>query len=212
MWLRVLVAGIVAGLLVFCAGAFEHMVLNWGDRAMSSLPSETALVEFVRGQSLEPGIYGFPDAPPDFYDLPADEQERIGNELNERYKAGPNGLLIIGPTGQDMMGPAQLGGEIATNIAGGLIAAWIVSLLGQSCFGTRWLTVMLLGLFGWLSISASHYLWYRFPPAFIRDELFAAVLEWGLAGLVIAAIVKPCAACVKTYDVTSTRQEPAIAK
>src|SRR5204863_1386025 len=94
MLIRVLVAGVVAGLLVFGAGAFEHMVLGWGARTMSTLPSETAAVEFVKSQSLQPGIYGFPDHPANFNDLPAEERTRVMNELNERYKAGPNGWII----------------------------------------------------------------------------------------------------------------------
>ncbi len=173
------------------------MVLKWGARAMSQLPDEKATVEFASGQNLAPGLYGFPEAPANFDDLPAEEKERVEKDINERYKAGPNGFLIIGPTGQDMMGPVQLGGEVASNIAGALIAAWIVALLGQRSFATRWLTVVLIGVFGWLSISASHYLWYRFPGAFVRDELLAAVLEWSVAGLVIAAIVGSCGMCSK---------------
>jgi hypothetical protein len=209
MWIRVLVAGVVAGLLVFCTGAFEHMVLQWSARTMSSLPSDAAAMEFARSQGLTPGIYGFPDHPANFNELSAEEQERLMAEINERYKAGPNGWIIIGPTGQDMMGPLQFGGEIAANIAGALIAATIVALMASSCFTTRWLTVALMGVFGWLSISASHYLWYRFPGLWVRDEFFAALLEWGLAGLVIAAIVKPCRVCSKGADATAAGQTTA---
>lgn len=195
MWIRVSVAGVVAGLLVFCTGAFEHMVLGWSGRTMSHLPSETAAVEFVRGQQLEPGIYGFPDHPANLEELPAEEQERVMKDLEERYQAGPTGWIIIGPSGQDMMGAAQFGGEIASNIAGALIAAWIVSLIVPRSFAVRWAAVALMGVFAWLSISASHYIWYRFPGLWVGDELFAALLEWSVAGLVIAAIVRPCGGC-----------------
>jgi hypothetical protein len=218
MWIRVLVAGVVAGLLVFGAGAFEHMVLEWSARTMSHLPSETAAVEFARGQGLQPGIYGFPDHPANLNELPADEQKRVMKDIEERYKAGPNGWIIIGPSGQDMMGVTQFGGEIASNIAGALIAALVVALIVPRSFALRWAVVLLMGVFGWLSISASHYVWYRFPGLWVRDELFAAMLEWGLAGLVIAAIVRPCRACSKTAGDTEagatadTRQSPAMAK
>jgi hypothetical protein len=218
MCVRVLAAGIVAGLLVFGAGAFEHMVLGWSARTMSTLPSETAAADFVRGQKLEPGIYGFPDHPANLSDLSAEEKERVMNEVNDRYKAGPNGWIIVGPTGEDMMGGKQFGGEIASNILGALIAAGIVSLLAPRGFAVRWAVVVLMGIFGWLSISASHYLWYRFPGLWVRDELLAALLEWGVAGLAIAAIVRPCGGCSKADEESATSQKasacqsPAMAK
>src|SRR5207244_1169150 len=106
---------------------------------------------------------------------------------------------------------------IASNIGCALIAAWIASLLTPRSFALRWAVVLLMGVFGWLSISASHYLWYRFPGPFVRDELFAAIFEWGVAGLAIAAIVRPCGGCSKAAGTEISRQSateksPATAK
>src|SRR5437016_5809024 len=116
-----------------------------------------------------------------------------------------------------MMVTAQFGGEIASNIVGALIAARVVSLLVPRSFALRGGVVLLMGIFGWLSISASHYLWYRFPGPFVRDELLAAMLEWGVAGLAIAAIVKPCGECSEASEAdtacqTAAVKAPAIAK
>jgi hypothetical protein len=101
-------------------------------------------------------------------------------------------LIVVAPTGEDMMGPKELGLELATNIGAALIAAWIISRTAPKMgFITRWIIVVLLGVFTWLSTSASFYIWYRFPMATILDGLYAALLEWALAGLVIALIVRP---------------------
>jgi hypothetical protein len=58
-------------------------------------------------------------------------------------------------------------------------------------FVLRWLVVLLIGVSAWFSISASHGIWYRFHWDFVRDELWCAALEAALAGIVIAAIVRP---------------------
>jgi hypothetical protein len=55
----------------------------------------------------------------------------------------------------------------------------------------RLLMVVLIGVGGWLALSTSMALWYRFPWPFILDQLYAGLIEWGLAGLAIAIIVKP---------------------
>ena len=77
-------------------------------------------------------------------------------------------------------------------LAVALIAAFVVSRLhAGTVFGMRWLVVVLIGTAGWFSLSASQAIWYRFYWDFVRDELFCTLLEFSLAGLLIAAIVKP---------------------
>jgi len=188
--LRLVLAGLLGGVVFFMCGAVEHMVFQWVDSQIKRLPSETAMTEFVKGQQLQPGIYVFPDMPP--AGTPADQKEKVYNETNERYKQGPNGLLVVGPTGQDMMDARVMGSEAATNVGMALIAAWILTLLAPGTnYYTRWLIVFLMGVAAWLSMDASYAIWYRFPWPFIRDQLLCAMFEWGVAGLVIAAIAKP---------------------
>lgn len=186
MSLRVVLAGVIGGILVFFAGAAEHMVLQWGDRTMRALPNEPQVLEFIKSRNLSRGIYSFPEVPQEAHDS---SNEKIYNEINERYKAGPNGLLLIGPTGEDMMGGKQLGLELLTNFLAALIAAWIVSQMRSDVsFCHRWSAVLLIGVAAWLSQNASYGIWYRFPGSLARDELYCVLLEWGLSGLVIAKL------------------------
>jgi hypothetical protein len=99
--------------------------------------------------------------------------------------------LVIAPTGEEPMGPATLIGEFVTNVLAAVIAAWIVAGLAPgTAFVWRWAVVFSLGLFTWLSTSSSLEIWYRFPDEFIRDGLYCSMIEWGVAGLAIAAIIK----------------------
>ena len=192
---RILIAGVLGGAVAFTCGAIEHMVFQWQERTFKPLPNENALMEFLKKEVPDAGIYGFPEMPKD---TPKDQVDKVYKELNERYKKGPNGILIIGPTGEDMMGFKQLGLEALSVVLIALIAAWILSLLAPGVdFFQRWGVVLMIGVAAWLSISVSHGIWYRFPDAFVRDEFLCAIFEWGVAGLVIAAIVKPQPAQVK---------------
>jgi hypothetical protein len=58
---RILLAGILGGVVFFICGAVEHMVFQWVDSQIKRLPSETDMVEFVKGQKLESGIYVYPN-------------------------------------------------------------------------------------------------------------------------------------------------------
>ncbi|HJS07483.1 MAG TPA: hypothetical protein VJ809_07470, partial [Pirellulales bacterium] len=142
----------------------------------------------IKGRKLKPGLYSFPEMPKEDAQI---DMAKAYAEVNERYKDGPAGLLLIAPTGEDMMGPKTLGLEWATNTGAAFLAAWIVSLFGTDVgFIRRWLAVVVIGLIAWLSIAASYGIWYRFPHDFVHDELYCALLEWAVAGLVIAAIVR----------------------
>ena len=186
MNLRILLAGLIGGVLVFFAGAAEHTALQWGDRTMRPLPDEPQVLEFIKSQNLSRGLYSFPEVPQQAREA---GQEKLADEINERFKAGPNGLLLIGPTGEDMMGGKQLGLEVLTNILAALIAAWIVSLMRPDVsFCHRWTAVLLIGVAAWLSQNASYSIWYRFPGTLARDELFCVLLEWGVSGLFIAKL------------------------
>lgn len=184
MAIRVLLAGLLAGLLVFVTGAIEHAVLGWSDRAMIALPAEKSFIEALKTHNLKPGMFSFPDK--------AEAGTAEGYEqLNEKYKAGPSGMLIIHPTGEDMMGPKELGSEFLTNVLAGLLAAWLVShMAAGATFGQRWQVGPIVGLIAWLSIAASYGIWYRFPWEFVRDELLCVLVDWSIAGLAIAAIVQ----------------------
>jgi hypothetical protein len=186
---RILLAGILGGIVAFNCGYVEHMIFGLVERKMSPPPDEAALIEFLKSQNIKPGVYGFPDVP---RDTPSDQAEKVREEINERYKQGPNGLLFIGPTGEEMMSPRELAMEALSNMGVALIAAWIVSLLATGTqFVTRWLVVLLIGVASWLSIDASYGIWYRFPWPFLLDQLLCALFEWGVAGLLIAAIARP---------------------
>jgi hypothetical protein len=192
MFVRIIIGAIVGGLLVFFGGFVTHMFFDWGGRSFSRLADERQLVDFFSQQQLPPGIYGFPEMPADFNQLPAEQQNAAWTAVNDRYKAGPNGTLILGPTGEDMMGSRQLVGECLSNIAASLLLCLVLARIGpENGYGHRFLACVIFGLFAWCSLDASYAIWYRFPWAFVRDELLCSLFEWTLAGFALAAIVRP---------------------
>jgi hypothetical protein len=179
---RILVAGIVGGILVFFMGFVEHELLGWSARTFLDIKKDSEFRESVKGHELLPGMYAFPQMPKDT--SPA-EMDRFAKE----WKPGPGGFLIVAPPGDMNMGK-MLGLEFLSNVIAALIAAWIVSLISaDKPFLWRWKVVVLMGIFGWMSIVASYGIWWQFPWAFIRDDLLCTILEWCVGGAAIAAII-----------------------
>jgi hypothetical protein len=191
---KIVLAALAGGLVLFVWGAVSHMVLPLGEMGLSNLPNEEPVLTALGASIPEPGLYFYPGL-----DMKnATEEQRA--VWTEKIKSGPSGLLLYRPSGGEAMSPRQLVAELVSNILAAWVAAIVVSMIilghgdqsGRSApFGRRVLVVGLLGLFAWLSISASHWIWYGFPTAFVGAELIDQVVGWLLAGLVIAKIVPP---------------------
>lgn len=190
---RVLLAGLLGGLAIFGAGFVDHMIFGWGHRAFLRVKDENALITSIDGLVKLPGIYGVPQLSESYDAMTKPEQTKEIERLAAVYKTGPAAYIIVTPRGEEMMSRRQLGLEALTNVVAATLAAWIVWQASGSGFCGRWCIVVTIGAITWLCISASQNIWYRFPWPFVRDELFSALFEWALAGVVIAAIVRPIA-------------------
>lgn len=182
--MRIIVAAIVGGLVVFIWGAIAHMATPLGEMGISTLPEEARSLESFTTVPAS-GMYFFPGM--DMKRKPTPEEQKA---WEAKIQAGPSGLLIIRKGPGEAMSPRQLGGELASNIIAALVASILVSMMIGSWF-KRAFAVALFGVFGVVSILVSYWLWYGFPDAFICGEAVTEVVGWFLAGLVIAKIVKP---------------------
>ena len=186
MWARILIAGIVGGIVVFFVGFVTHGMLHLQSRTLANIPDSPSFLEHLQSRGLKPGFYIFPDMPS------AAEQNDPAKmaEAKQRFETGPAGLLLVARQGMPSMGE-MLGKEFATNFLAALLAAWVVSLAGADIgFGRRWFAVTAMGIFAWLSISASYGIWYWFPHDFVHEEFLCTFSEWAVAGLAIAAIAR----------------------
>jgi hypothetical protein len=177
---RTLLAAVVGGAVVFAWGAVTHLALPLGDMGISVAPAEAEVVAALKAGLPDPGLYFLPD----MRDVqPADKPP-----------SGPSAFLAWRPDTSYGMG-ANLGVEFATGFLAALIAAL---LLGRCAAGAsvlrKGLIAMGLGLFGWLSISASYWTWYGFSDGFFLSEGIQQAVGWLLAGLAMGALLRPKAA------------------
>lgn len=181
--MKTLVAGIVAGIVVFLWGFISHTLLPTGEMGLKTIPGEDAVIGAMRQAIHEPGVYFFPGI--DMKKKPTDAEQKA---WMAKIKAGPTGLLVYRTTGE-AFSPRQLVTELVTNILAALIAALVISRVAGG-FGTRVLFTMLLGVFAWLSISLSYWNWYGFSKEFTTAELVDQLGGWLFAGLVIAGMTR----------------------
>jgi hypothetical protein len=186
--MKVLLAGLVGGVVFFAAGAVLHILTPLAHVGLSAMDAtrEGVVIEVMKSAMNERRIYRFPGW--DFADPQSGEKE----PYKSRNASGPTGLIVYAP-GPGLTSMAQpLAVEFATNVIEGLIAAYIVASLavGTSYF-KRVLIVALIGVSASFSIDASYWNWYRFPTEYFEAQLVMTSVGALLSGLVIAKLAAP---------------------
>jgi hypothetical protein len=176
---RILIWGTVAGVVLFFWGAISHTALPIGTAGFKILPEDAALLDFMAARAPEPGIYFYPRLDP------AAGEEHMA-EWMRKAASGPSGLIVHRPRGGAGMTPRLLLNELLSNIACGLVAAWIAAQLPFTSFARRVGAVALLGVLAWLAVDFSQWNWYGFPAAYTVAAFVDQTVGFTLMGLVLA--------------------------
>jgi hypothetical protein len=182
--MRLIIAAILGGLVMFMWSAFSHIALGIFDTSVKQVPNEAAVTATMKANITEPGFYYLPGM--DMSKTPTDEEMAA---FAAKHKEGPTAIIVYRPTGSDLMTPLQLGTEFATNVLAALAGALILWLAAVG-FARGVIISTLVGLAGWLSINASYWNWYQFPTGFVAAELIDQAAGWFVSGLVMAFILK----------------------
>lgn len=185
---KILLAGLAGGLLVFLWGFVSHMLLPVGEMGFTQMPVNSPLLEAMKQNLSAEGLYAFPGMEVGRRQTEAEDAVWTG-----RYKMGPTGLLLYHPVGTDPISPKRLVIQLATDVSGALLLAYLLVAIAGSTGAQVPLAKMLristaAGVFGWASIEIAYWNWYGFPCAFVLAELIDQVVGWTLAGLAMTLL------------------------
>ncbi|HEV7646217.1 MAG TPA: hypothetical protein VGO50_19945 [Pyrinomonadaceae bacterium] len=180
---KIIIAGIVGGILIFVWSFVAHMALPFAHWGMQSFPvaGNEALQSVIYNNIQHEGLYAYPGVE-NMDQLMADPAANAAYE--EKYKTGPSGILIVVQKGEGTITVnkllRELGTDVAAAILGALIIFWGVD--RSSLFRTFGMSIA-LGLMAWFLISASYNIWYRFPRDMIIGEAITEVAGFAIAGI-----------------------------
>jgi len=180
--MRLIIAAILGGIIMFAWGAIGHMFLGIGEA--QPMPNETAVAAALKANITEAGIYFMPGM--DMKKKMTPDEEAA---YTAKYKEGPLAILVYRPAGDDLLSVKQLGVELASNIAAALVVGMILTFAAVS-WGRGVIISTLVGLAAWLSINVSYWNWYGFPTNFVTGELIEQVVGWLLSGFVLGYILR----------------------
>ena len=180
--MRVVIAGIIGGIVMFIWGAVAHMALPIGEAGFKLPTQQQTVLDAIAPTTSGEGVYMYPSVAPD----------KMGDEaamkaFAEESRGKPFAFVVYQPGGNPInqgMGP-NLAKQLLTCILGAAVLAWVLSLTAWG-FGRRVMVAGAMALFAWIAISVPYWNWYLFPTAFTVGALAEQLVGWLLAGAAIA--------------------------
>ena len=187
---RILIAGVVAGLVLFLWESVAHMVLPLGEAGVKGLPNEAAVLAALKSNIQTPGFYFFPAGGTDQPGLTKEQRQKAFEKQEKMMRAGPSGIMVVHPEGLAGLSAANLVTQFASDLMVMLLAAFLLSratiLAG---FGARVGFVAMLGLFPTLRVDLPQWNWYGFPTAYTAAQLVMHLVGFAAGGLVLARLI-----------------------
>lgn len=180
--MRIVIAGIIGGLVIFIWSAVAHVALPIGEAGFKVPAQQEAVLGALSQSTAGEGVYMYPSMPMEQYN-----DETASAAFDQRSRGKPYAFVIYQPGGNPVnqsMTPTLIK-QLVTDILAALVAAWILA-LGAWHFRRRVLVAGALGLFAWLAISLPQWNWYMFPMNLTLAVLIEQVIGWLLAGAAMA--------------------------
>jgi len=180
--MRIVIAGIIGGLVIFLWSAIAHMALPIGEAGFKVPTQQEAVLQALSQSVAGEGVYMYPSMPMEQWN-----DETASAAFDQQSRGKPYAFVVYQPGGNPVnqsMTP-NLIKQLITDILAALVAACILALSAWS-FRRRVLVAGALGLFAWLAISLPQWNWYMFPMNFTLAALIEQVVGWLLAGAAMA--------------------------
>jgi len=180
--MRVLVAGLIGGIVMFIWGAVAHMALGLGNVGIHQPVNEDVVLSTLhQGLGTQSGVYLLPSVDPNKM-----SDQAVVKAYSEKAKVSPYAWIVYMPQSDDLMqmGP-QLGRQWASDTLSALALAFVMGLAAFS-FSRRLSLAVVLAVFAWLSTMVPYWNWYRFPLDFTLAALVEQLVGWLIAGAAMA--------------------------
>lgn len=166
---RLALAAIAGGLVLFLWGALAWMVLPLHS-SIKPLPDETAMVSSMQRANAPRGVYFTGDP---------------------EKGAKPQMLIVYTPQAVTLS-PSQFARTLLLDILAALGVAWLLSRAAAKTFASRVLFVAIAGgVIAALIVDLPNWNWFAYPGDYTFFSMADKVIGWALAGLALAAIVRP---------------------
>ncbi len=182
---RVVLSGVVAGVVFFLWLSLVHMATPLGQVGIRAIHNEDEVLRSIKTNIAEPGFYFFPGADTSPKASSADRKAAMAVAM-EKMKTSPTGIMVVYPNGKAPLAPSQLATELVNDLVQGLILAWLIWRSKETSMGGRVFFALMVGVIASMVTNVSYWNWYGFPTSYTLSYIFGEVTGYAVMGMAIA--------------------------
>src|SRR3984957_12166722 len=163
MTTRVILAGILGGVVMFIWTSIAHVSLPVGETGISEIQNEQAVTSVLQTNiGDKSGLYVFPGL--GIGENPTREQKNEAMKtLGAKYASSSSGILMYHPPGRPFEIGKHLTIEFITEFVEALLAVFLLAQTAIASFAGRFGFVLVAGILAAIATNVSYWNWYGYP-------------------------------------------------
>ena len=188
--MRILLAGILGGVVMFVWTSIAHMALPLGEAGIGEMPNESAVLSAMQSSLGEKaGLYIFPGLGVG-KNATRDEKNEAMKQMQQRIAANPSGILMYHPPGRQFAFGKSLGVEFGTEVLQAILVIWLLAQTRIGSFAGRVGFVLIAGILAAITTNVSYWNWYGFPGVYTASYMLIEIVGFVLVGVIAALILR----------------------
>ncbi len=188
--MKILLAGILGGIVMFIWTSIAHMFLPLGEAGISEIPNESAVLSAMQSSIGErTGLYIFP-GPGVGKNATRQEKHEAMKHMAEKMAANPSGILMYHPPGRPMALGKWLGIEFGTELLEAILVVFLLAQTSIASFAGRVGFVLVAGILAAIATNVSYWNWYGFPCVYTAGYMFIQIIGFLCVGIVAGFVLR----------------------
>jgi hypothetical protein len=188
--MKILLAGILGGIVMFIWTSIAHMVLPLGEAGLGEIPNETAVLSVMQSNiGDQTGLYIFPGTGLG-KDATRQQKGEAMKHMSEKIAANPSGILMYHAPGRPLALGKLLGVEFATELLEALLVVFLLAQTRIASFAGKVGFVVVAGILAAIATNVSYWNWYGFPCAYTLSYMFIQIVGFLCIGIVAALMLR----------------------
>jgi hypothetical protein len=188
--MKVLLAGIFGGIVMFIWTSIAHMALPLGEAGLGEIPNESAVLSAMQSNiGDQTGLYIFP-GPGLGKNATRQEKNEAMKHMGEKIATNPSGILMYHPPGRPLVLGKLLGVEFGTELLEAILVVFLLAQTRIASFAGRVGFVLVAGILAAIGTNVSYWNWYGFPCVYTASYMFIQIVGFFLVGIVAAFMLR----------------------
>ena len=188
--MKILLTGILGGIVMFIWTSVAHMALPLGEAGIREVANESAVLSAMQSNiGDQTGLYIFP-GPGVEKNATRQEKNEAMKHMAEKMATNPSGILMYHAPGRPFTIGKWLGIEFGTELLEAILVVFLLVQTRIVSFSGRVGFVLVAGILAAITTNVSYWNWYGFPCVYTASYMFIQIVGFLLVG-VVAALVLP---------------------